>query len=460
MCIVERMFESMRVPSWADLMDVDAYDDIDVEPDFDPTAEPDPSAAADDAASYAAGLAVWPLMPLFDAKDTVVEVDRILGRLPTADSMLSALGMVHQRIASLQYAAARLSADVAEAMPWDGEWAREEIAAALRTSSYTTDEMLLLGRSVRGPMRSVGAALAAGEISCLHAVRIVDGLSRAALDDDTTSRLAAELVDEARTCTPGQLRRKVSRAVIEAAPDQAAAAAKETKKDRQVSIYPGPASSQNLLAQGPAAEVQLIWTALDVCAGRTGAADDRGIDARRFDTLVEWARQALADPAAPRRKGRPVQVNVTMTLGTAFGLANTSADLHGYGPIPADVARELGRDATWRAFIVDAATGALDGLGTASYTPTARINAFIDARSQTCIHPACFQPAGRTDTEHAIPWPNGPTCTCNLGPECRRHHRCKHHGGWTVTQDPDGTRHWTSALGRTYVTKPHQYPVD
>ncbi len=453
------MFDTVNAPNWADLVDVDAYDDIDVEPEFDPSAELAPTAASDEAATHA-GLAVWPLMPLFDAKDAVGEVDRIIGRLPTADSMLSALELVHQRIASLQYAAARLAADVGEAMPWDGEWAREEIAAALRTSFHATDEMMMVGQSVRGPMRSVGTALAVGDISYLHAVRIVDGLSQVDLDDETVGRLAAELVDAARSCTPGQLRRKVTGKVIEAAPDKAAAASKATKKGRQVSIYPGSASSQTLAANGPAADVQLIWTALDVCAARTGPDDDRGIDARRFDTLVEWARNALADPAAPRRKGRPVQVNVTMTLGTALGLANRPADLHGYGPIPAEVARELARDASWRVFIVDATTGALEGLGTVSYTPTARINAFIDARSQTCVHPVCNQPAGRTDTEHAIPWPNGPTCTCNLGPECRRHHRCKHHGGWSVTQDPDGTRHWISALDRSYTTKPHEYPVD
>ena len=55
-------------------------------------------------------------------------------------------------------------------------------------------------------------------------------------------------------------------------------------------------------------------------------------------------------------------------------------------------------------------------------------------------------------------WPCGPTCACNLGPLCRRHHRVKQLG-WTKHRTADGVR-WTSPTGRTTLSPPpHQPPV-
>lgn len=48
-----------------------------------------------------------------------------------------------------------------------------------------------------------------------------------------------------------------------------------------------------------------------------------------------------------------------------------------------------------------------------------------------CVFPWCHRPARATDCDHTIPWKEdgtgGPTCTCNLAPLCRRHHRAKTH---------------------------------
>ncbi len=66
----------------------------------------------------------------------------------------------------------------------------------------------------------------------------------------------------------------------------------------------------------------------------------------------------------------------------------------------------------------------------------------------------------RCDADHDVPWPDGPTCECNLTTLCRRHHNAKTHGGWTTRLEPDGTLTMTSPLGRVYTTHveplPHQ----
>jgi hypothetical protein len=47
--------------------------------------------------------------------------------------------------------------------------------------------------------------------------------------------------------------------------------------------------------------------------------------------------------------------------------------------------------------------------------------------------------------------PNGPTCSCNIAPSCRPHHRAKTTGGWTyVTLEP-GVYLWRSPLGYQYL---------
>ena len=51
--------------------------------------------------------------------------------------------------------------------------------------------------------------------------------------------------------------------------------------------------------------------------------------------------------------------------------------------------------------------------------------------------------------EHAH---GGPTVRANLDPLCRRHHRSKHRGGWTLTQPQPGRFRWRSPLGHIYWT--------
>ena len=51
------------------------------------------------------------------------------------------------------------------------------------------------------------------------------------------------------------------------------------------------------------------------------------------------------------------------------------------------------------------------------------------------------------------PWAHGgPTRVDNLAPLCRRHHRIRHHSGWTHHPLPNGDHLWLSRLGHTYTT--------
>ncbi|MCW2679114.1 MAG: hypothetical protein JWM62_515 [Frankiales bacterium] len=86
-----------------------------------------------------------------------------------------------------------------------------------------------------------------------------------------------------------------------------------------------------------------------------------------------------------------------------------------------------------------------------SYRLTRRLRRLVEVRSPRCEWPGCGARAVRCDAEHDLAWPDGPTCACNLGPCCRRHHRVKQLG-WTKTRTAAGLT-WTSpGRGRGWLS--------
>ena len=89
------------------------------------------------------------------------------------------------------------------------------------------------------------------------------------------------------------------------------------------------------------------------------------------------------------------------------------------------------------------------------YEPPESLRRWIKVRDQTCRFPGCVRPAQSCEQDHTIPWPNGPTCSCNLSALCKRHHRFKHHApGWTLTNDGQGRLTWHAPSGQTYDAAP------
>ncbi|WP_166133566.1 HNH endonuclease signature motif containing protein [Nocardioides ochotonae] len=72
-----------------------------------------------------------------------------------------------------------------------------------------------------------------------------------------------------------------------------------------------------------------------------------------------------------------------------------------------------------------------------------------------CAFPWCERPARRCDTDHVIAHgDDGPTCSCNLAPLCRRHHRAKTHTAWTYDRTDAATYLWRSPHG-LHLVKDH-----
>ena len=90
-----------------------------------------------------------------------------------------------------------------------------------------------------------------------------------------------------------------------------------------------------------------------------------------------------------------------------------------------------------------------------------RIAERVGLRDHTCVFPWCTRPARaltpdahRCDCDHVVPYRRErtgdtgrrphQTCTCQLAPLCRRHHRLKTHSAWTYTVLEPGTYLWSS----------------
>jgi hypothetical protein len=93
------------------------------------------------------------------------------------------------------------------------------------------------------------------------------------------------------------------------------------------------------------------------------------------------------------------------------------------------------------------------------YTPSRKLKHLLRARTAICDAPGCNAQAVYCDQDHTTPWPDGPTDQCNLGPKCRRHHRCKQAPGWQVEQPAPGIIRWTLPSGRTHTTTPTVYDL-
>lgn len=147
---------------------------------------------------------------------------------------------------------------------------------------------------------------------------------------------------------------------------------------------------------------------------------------------------------------------MTLTFGieTLAGFADLSADLGGYGPILADIARRIAVeqwDGAWD-YIVTDHVGHPVMTGTTRRRPSAGQRRDVISRNRVCVFPGCRHPARGCDLDHTEDWVRGgPTEVENLAPLCRHDHRLKH-GGWQVAPLGSGTYRWTSPLGHTYIT--------
>ena len=264
-----------------------------------------------------------------------------------------------------------------------------------------------------------------------------------------TPELIAEVEDALLDAAPGlnrtRLCRQTSRLVALADPAGYAQRHQKATEDRRVEFSPLPDGMAALTWVLSADQARLIHE--QVCAdARTLPKDERTTDQKRCDVLLDRVMGTARDLSA--------QIHVTVSLETLLGLTEEPGRLDGYGPIPADMARELAMHNPWRAVLLGPYRHA-EAISTQKYRPTRAMRELSIVRDGgTCTAPGCNSPIQELD--HVTPWPQGETRTTQLTGFCSWHHHRKHDNHHAAL-DPDSTLRWTTPQGRTYETRPHQY---
>jgi hypothetical protein len=96
----------------------------------------------------------------------------------------------------------------------------------------------------------------------------------------------------------------------------------------------------------------------------------------------------------------------------------------------------------------------------AGHDPGVKLRHLTAILNSSCTFSCCRRPAASCDYEHSTPYKQGGrTCLCDAGPVCRRDHRTKQSRGWHLEQAGQrGWFRWTTPSGRTYLSRPTQYP--
>lgn len=342
------------------------------------------------------------------------------------------------------------------------EYAADEIGLALRLSRPAADHRLTMAEVLAADLPATRAAWESGAIDSLKARAIIE--AGYLLPREQRGELEARVLPKAGEQPVARLRAALRRAVLALDPGGAEDRFEQRRAERRVVVSPdreeGMATLWALLS---APDATAAYQHLGDLARGLGADDPRGMDARRADLFVDLLTGRdlpTPTPADRPRSGAP-SVSVIVPITMLMGLDEQPAELVGYGPIPAPLAREIAAEGTWRRLLTDPVSGTLLDYGRTTYTPPAGLADFVRARDVYCRRPGCGQRAATADLDHAVPWPQGPTSEPNLYAYCRHDHLVKTFApGWEVTPNPDGTLTWTTPTGHVYGSRPYDYRSD
>ncbi|MFC9555628.1 DUF222 domain-containing protein [Rhodococcus sp. NPDC056960] len=380
-----------------------------------------------------------------------------------------------------------------------GSHASVEVSVALGMNEPAVTAWIDLGLDLRHRLHGTRDAFAAGQID-LDQARVIASML-AGVSASKLAQLETAILD-GRSLPPSKLRARARRLVARHDPDSTGHRTRLAVSDRDVWIRAAENGMSYLDGHLPAADAHTLAMRLremsihDVCAD-----DPRTLPQRRADALT-----ALADgtghltchcgreqcparvPAAGTRRAPLIQVVVNAS--TLLGLDDLPAHLEGYGPIDADSARTLAADGVFQRIDTLAtegdAGGHILGIGPVqtthgipaafvrnaasrselTYAPGTELGRRIRARDGNCRFPYCQVPARLCDIDHTTPFDRvhpengGLTVESNLACLCRRHHRLKTDGTWTVRQTGAGQLEWTTPRGETIRTEPEGAAIE
>ncbi|HSP09883.1 MAG TPA: DUF222 domain-containing protein [Candidatus Dormibacteraeota bacterium] len=268
-------------------------------------------------------------------------------------------------------------------------------------------------------------ALVDAEIGYAHVA--VMARTAQALGDRFDERL---LVDKARESSPGKFFYICHHARHAADPKQYAAEEAERVEQRRLKLSTWMDGS--LLISGVLDPVggAAVRTALEPLARKSGAHDDRDLERRQADALVELASGG----------GSQAQLQVTTSLETLMGLLGApAAEMEHSLPVSSETVERLSCDSSIARVLLDSESVVVD-VGRSRRVVSEPARRALAARDGQCRWPRCDRPPSRSAAHHVVHWiRGGPTDLDNLILLCHRHHRMVHEGGWQLVKSGEGS---------------------
>ncbi len=266
-------------------------------------------------------------------------------------------------------------------------------------------------------------ALGAAEIGYAHLA--VMARTAQALGDRFDERL---LVDKARESSPGKFFYICHHARHAADPKRYAAEEAERVEQRRLKLSTWMDGS--LLISGVLDPVggAALRTALEPLARKSGSYDDRDLERRQADALVELASQT-----------QTTQLQVTSSLETLLGMAGApAAEMEHSLPVSSKTVERLACDSSIARVLLDSESLVIE-VGRSKRVVSGPARRALNARDGHCRWPGCERPASWSAAHHVVHWIRGGTTDLsNLILLCHRHHRMVHEGGWQIVKSNDG----------------------
>lgn len=333
------------------------------------------------------------------------------------------------------------------ALAWEA--AATEIRAAFRLTRRAAESDLDLALEVARRIPGLGAAMAAGDIDVRRARVIVRGTSH--LDEEAAREVVARIIGEVPRLTTGELAARLRRLCMDTDPGAAKRRYESAIDGRRVVAEGSPEGTAHLFGMDlPPHQVVAISRRIDRMAkSLRRAGDGRTIDQIRADIFVDLL-------SGRHQDGAGGVIDLVVDLETLARLSEAPGDVSGFGPVIADIARqvaEANEGAQWRYTVLDDTTGLPVHTGITRRRPSSAARRTVEARDRVCYFPGCRMPATQCDLDHRIPWAQKQETTAEgLDPGCRHDHVTVRHAlGWTHQLLPGGDHLWISPLGHRYT---------
>ena len=367
------------------------------------------------------------------------------------------------------------------------ELAREELALALRWSSFVTQERIDQARLLASSLKLTHQALALGEITAAHIRVICDSVERfsshielqfaqgafeecaspataqrlaaaqAAFDSDC-SALQNTVLPFARTHGASRTKTKVGYEIEKIDAEGQARRREAARRIRNVYIKPGDDGISTLIAHLDSLTARAIYRAIEAAAMNSEVPGDCDANAqeRRAEALAALV-LGIGHAGAPGAE--PISVAITLDITIPITACDARTFSSAYPELASGPLGQLVLDPAARIFgrpaFVDEQGHPLD-LGRKRYQIGGALRRLIIARDGTCRFPECNRAAHNCQIDHAIAWDDGGASeVSNLGALCVRHHQLKTHGGWDILESKrDGSVTWRSPDGHHYSHLP------